>query len=228
MRSDSISSSCASTILSCAIVFPVELMGLKTIRTRILIPYARATKRDTVSKVVIRGNKMYRRVTISAVYGLPSTWEKFDASCEELGWNKKTFLTQLLHSFGSRYIDYYREAAELDAIARGFESHCGDYYDLLSNWGDLPKYVQVQPPFTPSPLAEIPDIPTGKENRRTFSYISCSGANSAILRIATIVERSSPPQTISRIMEWHYGEYWGKGYLRQIESDRQRRLDPVF
>jgi hypothetical protein len=169
---------------------------------------------------------VFCEVTVSYIYGSPKTWEMYEASCKELGWNRKTLLTQLLHSFGSRHLAYYQEAAEMDAIARGFDSHKGEHYQLLRDWGDLPQYVGSQPPFRPSPLVNIPPVPTTKEGRKSFRSINCSGRNSAILHLATIIERSNVPQTMSRIMLWHFSEYWGRGYITQLESDQQQTLNP--
>ena len=169
---------------------------------------------------------VFCEVSVSYVYGSPETWARYDSACEELGWHKKTLLTQLLHSYGSRELAYYQKAAEMDAIARGFGSHRGDHYRLLRDWGELPRYVASQPPFERSPLADIPDVPNGKEGRRSFRSIRCSGRNSAILHLATIVERSNIPQTLSRIMLWHFTHYWPEGYAKQIESDRQLTMKP--
>lgn len=171
---------------------------------------------------------VYCEVPVSYVYGSPETWERYDLACSELGWNKKTLLTQLLHSYGAKELAYYQQAAEMDATARGFESHQGEHYQLLRDWGDLPRYVNAQPPFERSPLADIPDIPTGAAGRRSFRSIRCSGRNSAILHLATIVERSNVPQTISRIMLWHFERYWHPGYVNQIAADQQLTIDPVF
>ena len=169
---------------------------------------------------------VFCEVTVSYVYGSPDIWEKYQKTCDELGWNKKTLLTQLLHSYGSKELTYYQKAAEMDAVARGFSSHQGEYYRLLRDWKELPRYTQSQPPFERSPLADIPDIPTNAEGRRSFRSIRCSGRNSAILHLATIIERSNVPQTLSRIMVWHYSRYWDKSYLQQLEADRQETLNP--
>jgi hypothetical protein len=169
---------------------------------------------------------VYCEVTVSYVYATPHTWEQYTEACEELGWNRKSLLTQILHSYGGANLDYYREAAEMDAIARGFEGHKGEHYRLLRNWGELPRYVGTQPAFERSPLADIPEVSTQAGDRRSFVSIRCSGRNSAILHLATVIERSNVPQTLSRIMLWHFGRYWGKGYALQLESDQQETLSP--
>ncbi|WP_430714950.1 hypothetical protein [Nodosilinea sp. AN01ver1] len=171
---------------------------------------------------------MFCEVSVSYVYGSPETWEKYDQACNELGWNKKTLLTQLLHSYGAKELAYYQRAAEMDALARGFSSHKGEHYRLLRDWGELPRYADSQPPFERSPLADIPDIPTGAAGRRSFRSIRCSGRNSAILHLATIVERSNIPQTLSRIMLWHFNRYWHPGYISQLEADSQLTINPEF
>lgn len=169
---------------------------------------------------------VFCEVPVSYVYGSPETWERYDKACGELGWNKKTLLTQLLHSYGSRELAYYQGAAAMDAVARGFSSHQGEHYQLLRDWGELPRYVGSQPPFERSPLADIPDVPNGAAGRRSFRSIRCSGRNSVILHLATIVERSNVPQTLSRIMLWHFGRYWHEGYIKQLEADRQLTIKP--
>jgi hypothetical protein len=171
---------------------------------------------------------VFCEVSVSYVYGSPETWAKYDKACEELGWQKKTLLTQLLHSYGSRELAYYQGAAGMDAIARGFDSHQGEHYQLLRDWGELPRYVGSQPPFERSPLADIPDVPNGAAGRRSFRSIRCSGRNSVILHLATIVERSNVPQTISRIMLWHFERYWHPGYISQLEADSQLTIKPEF
>ena len=171
---------------------------------------------------------VFCEVSVSYVYGSPETWEKYDKACDEMGWQKKTLLTQLLHSYGSRELAYYQGAAQMDAVARGFAAHQGEHYQLLRDWGELPRYTGSQPPFERSPLADIPDVPNGAAGRRSFRSIRCSGRNSAILHLATIVERSNVPQTISRIMLWHFDQYWHPGYISQLEADRQSTINPEF
>jgi hypothetical protein len=169
---------------------------------------------------------VFCEVSVSYVYGSPETWERYDSACDELGWHKKTLLTQLLHSYGSKELAYYQGAAAMDALSRGFPSHQGEHYLLLRDWGEMPRYTGSQPPFERSPLADIPDVPNGAVGRRSFRSIRCSGRNSAILHLATIVERSNIPQTLSRIMLWHFERYWHEGYIKQLESDRQLTLTP--
>lgn len=169
---------------------------------------------------------VYCEITVSYVYAASETWEKYTKACDELGWNKRNLLTQILHSYGGANLSYYREAASMDAIARGFKAHQGEHYQLLRNWGDLPRYVATQPAFERSPLADIPEVSAQSSDRRSFVSIRCSGRNSAILNLATIVERSNVPQTLSRIILWHFGRYWEKGYLIQLRSDEQETLTP--
>ncbi|MEM1307944.1 MAG: hypothetical protein AAGF98_00330 [Cyanobacteria bacterium P01_H01_bin.153] len=188
----------------------------------------RNTKGVNLFSSVLGYALVFREVTTSYVYASAETWAKYDYACQELGWQKKTLLTQLLHSYGSAELAYYREAAEMDAVARGFEGHQGEHYQLLRDWSELPKYAAAQPPFNPSPLASIPDVATDAAGRRSFSSIRCSGRNSAILHLATIIERANVPQTLSRIMLWHFDRYWEKGYLYQLEADKQQTLSPKF
>jgi hypothetical protein len=171
---------------------------------------------------------VFCEVSVSYVYGSPEMWDRYDRACDELGWNKKTLLTQLLQSYGSKELAYYQKAAEMDAIARGFPSHQGEHYRLLRDWAELPRYVGSQPPFERSPLADIPDVPNGAAGRRSFRSIRCSGRNSVILHLATIIERSNVPQTLSRIMVWHFERYWHPGYVAQIEADQQLTITPDF
>lgn len=169
---------------------------------------------------------VFCEVKVSYVYADSETWARYMLSCDELGWSKSTLLTQLLHSFGSVSLDYYQESAEMDAIARGFETSKGEHYNLLRDWAEMPRYTRTQPAFKQSPLADIPDVETSTQNRKSFNYIRCSGRNSTILHLATIIERSNVPQTLSRIMLWHFNRYWDKGYLHQLEADKQQTLNP--
>lgn len=175
--------------------------------------------------VVKMRDAVFCEVSVSYVYASPETWEKYTLSCDELGWNKRSLLTQLLHSFGSRELAYYQKAAEMDAIARGYPSHEGEHYERLRDWKELPRYTGSHPPFERSPLADIPEIPTNTP-RYSFRAIRCSGRNSVILHLATIIERSNIPQTLSRIMLWHYSQYWEKGYTQQLKADNQSTLSP--
>ena len=169
---------------------------------------------------------VFVEVKVSYVYASGETWKMYTQSCDELGWHKKALLTQLLHSYGCFALAYYQEAAEMDALARGFSSHRGEHYRTLRDWVEMPRYVTSQPPFKPSPLADIHSIEANTASRRAFSSIRCSGRNSAILHLATIIERSNIPQTLSRIMLWYFDRYWNNRYVLQLESDQQETISP--
>mgnify|MGYP001792915614 CR=1 FL=1 len=186
----------------------------------------RTAKTGNLASEVERLPVVACNVAVSYIYAIPDTWEKYIKACEELGWNKKTLLTQLLHSYGSVHLSYYQKAAEIDALARGFKGHQGEHYSLLRDWGELPRYTETQPAFERSPLVDIHEVSANAEYRRRIGSVNCSGRNSAILNLTTIVERSNLPQTLSRIMLWHFDHYWNRGYVLQLRSDEQETLTP--
>jgi hypothetical protein len=186
----------------------------------------RPTKGCNLGLKMKRAKPVIVEPTVSYLYGSSETWERYDKACDEIGWKKKTLITQLLHSYGSVHLTYYQNAADMDAIARGFECHQGEHYQLLRDWQELPPYSGAQPAFEPSPLIDVPQVEISADNRRSFRSIQCSGKNSVILNLATIVERSNVPQTLSRIMLWHFDRYWDKSYALQLASDEQQTLSP--
>lgn len=171
---------------------------------------------------------VYTEVPLSYIYATPAVWdERYMVAVEEIGWNKRALLSQVLASYCFAYRDYYQEAARADALARGFDNDdLSRYFDLCVRWEALPEYVDSRPEFKPSPLSKIVDV-SGEENRRSYNGLRTSALNSAILRVATFVERANAGKTVSRILQWHFDRYW-KTYQYQLIAAEQHTFSPIL
>ena len=167
---------------------------------------------------------MFTTIPINYVYMDKSIQEKFKTAENIAKWGKGTILTQIAQTYGKVNLDYYAEAAELDAVARGFKQHQGEHFDLLSSWQDLPKYVESRPIFKPSPIAAIP-IPDSSMPRVSFSRFHCSKRNAAVLKIALIVDNTNIQILMSQLFVWYYARYWDL-YKPQLEAVEQRCIKP--
>ena len=169
---------------------------------------------------------VYTEVPLSYIYATPAVWnERYMVAVEEIGWNKRALLSQVLASYCFAYRDYYQEAARADAFARGFEEDSlSQYFDLCVRWEELPEYTKGRPEFKPSPLSKIVDV-SGEENRRSYNGLRTSALNAAILRVATFVERANAGKTVSRILQWHFDKYW-KTYQYQLMAAEQHTFSP--
>lgn len=173
------------------------------------------------------GKCVYTEVPLSYIYATAAVWnERYMVAVEEIGWNKRALLSQVLASYCFAHRDYYRIAAHADALARGFdEDSLSQYFDLCARWEELPAYTNGRPMFEPSPLSKVVDV-GGEENRRSYNGLRTSALNSAILKVATFVERANGGKTVSRILQWHFDRYW-KTYQYQLLAAEQHTFSPV-
>ena len=163
----------------------------------------------------------YKKIDINYCYIGPSELERFNTAQELTGWAKTVILTQIAQTYGKVYEDYYAEAAELDAVARGYECHRGSHFDALCDWNKaLPPYQNARPIFEASPLASIP-MPDKSVGRYGFNGFRCSARNAAIIRLALEVEQTNIQIFMSKAFIWYYARYWHL-YLPQLASVEQR------
>ncbi|EDX82441.1 hypothetical protein S7335_1145 [Synechococcus sp. PCC 7335] len=135
-------------------------------------------------------------------------------------------LMHLAHRFVEDHLSYYQQAAEYDAISRGFEQHQGEHYQLLRDWQSLPAYKAERLQFAPSPLQQMPDPDVSLE-RMSFTRFKCSARDSAVLHLAMIIERTNIQILMTKIMRWYFMHYWDSKFLYQLESDEQLTLSPT-
>lgn len=164
-------------------------------------------------------------IPISYLYQEPIYWDRFQTAQKAAGWSSGTMLTQLVHTFGKVNLEYYQKAAELDAVARGFDQHQGGHYRLVRDGGELPDYVNTLPDFDKSPLALMPN-PDLSLPRKSMSRFKCSGRNACVFRMAIIVDNSNAQVMMTKLLRWYYTNYWGDAYLSQIQADAQETLNP--
>ena len=168
--------------------------------------------------------EMSAEVRISYIYASDETWSKFEQACDRLGWQSKALIQQIIHSFFAKHKDFYCQAALADAEARGMQEQ--DYYVALKSGpdADLSPYKKHRPDFGSTPLAIIPDPEASKENRRRYNMVTLSDFNYVLLHSAMLVERANPVEIVSRIVAWHFIEYWERSYLPQIRHDDEHRF----
>ena len=173
------------------------------------------------------GKCVYTEVPLSYIYATSAVWnERYMVAVEEIGWNKRALLSQVIASYCFAHREYYQAAAWADAQARGFnEDSFSEYFDLCSRWEDVPEYLSNRPEFKPSPLSQVIDV-GGEENRRSYNGLRTSALNSAILRVATFVERANAGKTVSRILQWHFDRYWST-YQYQLLAAQQHTFSPT-
>lgn len=168
---------------------------------------------------------MFTTIPINYVYMDDSIQQKFKTAENIAKWGKATILTQIAQTYGKVTLDYYAEAAELDAVARGFKQHKGEHFDLLADWQDLPPYIGDRPIFKPSPIAAIP-LPDKALPRVSFARFNCSKRNAAILKMSLIVDNTNIQILMSQLFVWYYARYWDL-YLPQLASAEQHCIKPV-
>ncbi|PZO52491.1 MAG: hypothetical protein DCF15_13665 [Phormidesmis priestleyi] len=173
------------------------------------------------------GKCVYTEVPLSYIYATAAVWnERYMVAVEEIGWNKRALLSQVIASYCFAHREYYQAAAWADAQARGFKaSSFSQYFDLCSRWEDVPEYLSNRPEFEPSPLSQVIDV-GGEENRRSYNGLRTSALNSAMLRVATFVERANAGKTVSRILQWHFDHYWST-YQYQLLAAQQHTFSPT-
>lgn len=169
----------------------------------------------------------FKTVQISYIYSEPDVWPLYLQAIEVAGWRKSIILTQIVQTYGKVNLAYYQKAAELDAIARGFEHHQGTHYQMLANWQDLPAYKGNRPQFGSSPLETIPDPDTKSDyvKRQSFGQFRCSERNSVVLHLAMLIERQNIQIVMTRMMRWYYARYWHL-YGPQLAAAEQQTINP--
>ncbi|MEM9805993.1 MAG: hypothetical protein AAF959_11995 [Cyanobacteria bacterium P01_D01_bin.56] len=122
---------------------------------------------------------------------------------------------------------YYADCAELDAAARGLSVEA--FFNACINWdAELPSYTGDRPTFKPYPLATIPDVETTPDNRRRVKVIRTSQVNGALLRVACVVDRCTLITIMSRLLRWHFDQYWEKSYAPQIRAAQAKSFRRLF
>jgi hypothetical protein len=69
-------------------------------------------------------------------------------------------------------------------------------------------------------------VDTAFKNKRRYGTIALGGFNFVLLRVAQLVDLGPQTQLISRIVKYHFDQYWETNYLPQIEFDEQTTLPP--
>ncbi len=152
-------------------------------------------------------------------YAMPEDYERYQIAFAACGWQSTYLINQFLSSFAGKNIDYYRTAFEKAATAMQVDPK--ELYKLCraAEEPELPPYKTAQPNYGSSPLASVVGVQTGAEYRHRIGKFKCSGRNAVVLRIAAHIERESTPLTLSRVMSWHFANYWDKAYAAQIQND---------
>ncbi|MDB9529611.1 hypothetical protein PN498_26710 [Oscillatoria sp. CS-180] len=146
--------------------------------------------------------------------------ERFNSASEHVGWPYRTLVQQVIHAFFGKHRAFYIEAAIKDAEARGMQE--SDYYRILRDESEdeLNRYISGRPGFGPAPLDPIEPISTSSEFKQKYNTITLSNYNYVLLRVARIVDTGPLTQVVSRIVDYHFSNYWESNYLFQIERDQ--------
>lgn len=168
---------------------------------------------------------MGKDVRLNYVLMTDETHQRFVAACDQLGWARKSLVQQCIQSFFTEHRPFYCNAAIADAEARGIKQ--SEYYSLLRNGdeGNLPDYLKLRPSFGESPIATTPPVPTDTGNRRRYSIVTMGDFNYVLLKVAKLIENDSWAGITSRIVSWHFSNYWESVYLPQIAMDEKRTFE---
>ncbi|MEM9008563.1 MAG: hypothetical protein AAGE59_34265 [Cyanobacteria bacterium P01_F01_bin.86] len=171
----------------------------------------------------------YVQIQTSYLVIEPELWDKkFQVALGMQGGTQTGFVNKIIEDFFRHNLDYYLEAARLDAEARGYDSFQGAYYrDLLSN--DLNPWTDgLRPDFQNSPLKRITDAKEARKNQHRLKQIRVSEYNAALIRLTMEIDDLTLIQLTSRIMVWHLHQYWDVkgGYQWQIAGSKQETLEP--
>ncbi|KPQ33010.1 MAG: hypothetical protein HLUCCA11_19820 [Phormidesmis priestleyi Ana] len=168
---------------------------------------------------------MGKDVRLNYVLMTDETHQRFVAACDQLGWARKSLVQQCIQSFFTEHRSFYCNAAIADAAARGI--HQNQYYSLLRDGdeGKLPVYLNLRPSFGESPIATTPPVPTDTSNRRRYSTVTMGDFNYVLLKVAKLVDNDSWAGITSRIVSWHFSNYWENVYLPQIAMDEKRTFE---
>lgn len=165
---------------------------------------------------------MSKDVRLNYVLMTEETHQRFVAACDQLGWARKSLVQQCIQSYFAKHRAYYCEAAIADAKARGIDQ--SGYYSLLREGddSDLPNYLDLRPSFGESPIATTPPVPTDPENRRKYSTVTMGDFNYVLLKVAKLIDNETWAGLTSRVISWHFSNYWERAYLPQIQMDEQK------
>lgn len=179
-------------------------------------------------------------INISFAYWLvdDSDWAKIIAADRGLGWGRKPWLRQIVTGFCAvpAHWAWFAAAAELDAKARGYSEHQGAHFDALAQWSNevpLADYVDDSAPDFADKIGPLPVADVGLElpektpgNRRMVKELAMSPANMACLHLYCIAADCGVIEALALMTKWHLHQYWGRSYTRQLESSRQKTLNP--
>ena len=98
------------------------------------------------------------------------------------------FVNELLRDFFRQNLDYYLEAADLDAKSRGYRRGVSTYFDDLISLQLKPWRKDVRPDFSDSPLKQIADAGEARKNQHRLKQIRMSEYNLALLRLAMEID----------------------------------------
>jgi hypothetical protein len=154
----------------------------------------------------------------------PETMSRYDRACKLLHWSESGLVRQAIAAYFKVHLDYYVECSYRDLEAR--EMAVEDWYTTLRDKSieELPRYKRGRPAFGATPLDTISPVDTGFKNKRRYGTISLGGFNFVLLRVAQLVDLGPQTQLISRIVKYHFDQYWETNYLPQIEFDEQTTL----
>jgi len=163
---------------------------------------------------------------ITHIYFDPVTMARYNRACQDLYWADSGLLRQCISAFFKVHQAYYVECAYKDLEARGMA--VSDWYRTLRDGSieDLPQYRRGRPIFGPTPLDPVPPVVTSAEGRRRYATVSFGGFNLVLLRTAQLVDLGPLTQLISRIVVYHFDQYWQTNYLPQLEFDEMNTLPP--
>lgn len=167
---------------------------------------------------------MSAEIRLSYIYVSDANWKKFEEVCDRVGWQSKALVQQIIHSFLAKHRDFYADAAAADAAARGMAE--SDYYREMEQGSEAEPtaYKSIRPDFGSTPLAVIPDPEATKETRRNYNRVTLGDYNFALFHAVKIIERTSNAELVSRIVAWHFSEYWERIYAPQINRDNEKRF----
>ncbi|MEM8610459.1 MAG: hypothetical protein AAGF93_00460 [Cyanobacteria bacterium P01_H01_bin.105] len=175
----------------------------------------------------------YREIATSYLVLPPELFEKqFQVVCPPKnlakGWTQTGFVNWAIADFFRVNIDYYLEAGKLDAEARGYQGFEGDYYQDLLEDNLEPWANGLRPRFEDSPLRQIVDAKEARKNQHRLKQIRVSEYNAALIRLALEIDDLTLIQLTSRIVIWHFWEYWDAkgGYQWQIDGAESETLEP--
>lgn len=165
-------------------------------------------------------------VPIAYLYAEDDYWQKYMTVCEEIGWPKSSLISHWLNSYCSVNKLWLQEAAELDAIARGYAGSKGEYFKVCRDWKEIRPYSGARPVFANNPLATIPKVSISKTTRRSYHSIRASAVNAAFFRLVCEIEADNKQNVLSRIAVWYVTKFWERSYQWQLNANEQLAFSP--